>query len=307
MDRIKAMELFVRVAERGSFSAVAREMQTSQSTVSKQVFALEQAIGVELLARTTRSLSLTSAGERYFERARRLVTEIVDAENFARSSERHLGGLLRVASTVSFGRLKLLPVIHAFQDSHPELQVELRVDDRHVDLVEEGIDVAVRMGEIRDQALVARPVGTLRRVVVAGRRYVEALQRAGRRLPEVPEDLREHNCIVFTELATQDLWRFVGKQRARAGEDEGVEVRVRSNLRTNSGEVLRAAVLAGRGIGFGPLWLFREGVEEGELNILLRDWTGPPSPIHLVSPPHCRKSAKVQAFVEHVTRTMVWE
>ena len=287
MDRIKAMEFFVRVAERGSFSAVARELQTSQSTVSKQVFALEQAIGVELLARTTRSLTLTSAGERYFDRARRLVAEFAEAESVARSDERHLGGLLRVASTVSFGRLKLLPVIHAFQDEHPELQVELRVDDRHVDLVEEGIDVAVRMGRLADSTLGARYLGLNPWVAVAAPQYLRA-----RGVPRHPRDLAAHEALVYSSVQGDARWHFSG-----AGH-EAVVVPVRGRLRSNSLSTLLEAAAAGMGVAILPWYVASAEVRKGLLEALLPQWSLPAQEIHAVYPSPNMVPAKVTQFVD---------
>ena len=163
MDRLTAMQTFVRVVESGSFSAVARETQATQSAVSKQVAALERALGARLLSRTTRSLALTEEGERYFEQARRLVAEIAEAESSLRQGEQQLTGWLRVAASVGFGRLKLLPVVKSFLAAHPGVKIDLRLNDGFIDLVEQGIDVAVRIGELADSSLVARRIGTTRR------------------------------------------------------------------------------------------------------------------------------------------------
>src|SRR5262245_20164837 len=160
MDRLAAMQTFVRVVESGSFSAVAREMKSTQSAVSKQVAALERALGSRLLSRTTRSLALTEEGERYFEEARRLVAEIAEAESSLRQGERQISGWLRVAASVGYGRLKLLPRVRTFLMAHPDVKIDLRLHDGFVDLVEQGIDVAVRIGELADSSLVARRIGT---------------------------------------------------------------------------------------------------------------------------------------------------
>ena len=201
MDRLTAMQTFVRVVESGSFSAVARESNATQSAVSKQVAALERELGARLLSRTTRSLALTEEGERYFEQARRLVAEIAEAESSLRQGEQQLTGWLRVAASVGFGRLKLLPLVKSFLAAHPGVKIDLRLNDGFIDLVEQGIDVAVRIGELSDSSLVARRIGTSKRVLVASRKYLRSLPK-GVKAPRVPQDLLQLNCIVYTELAT---------------------------------------------------------------------------------------------------------
>lgn len=225
MDKLQAMRNFVRVVEAGSFSAVAHESNTTQSAVSKQVAALERELGAKLLTRTTRSLALTEEGGRYFAEARRLVAEIAEAEGALRRGEQQLVGWLRVASSVGFGRFKLMPLIQSFLAEHRDLKIDLRLSDGFVDLVEQGIDVAVRIGRLADSSLVARPVATTHRVLLAHRSYV-------------------------------------------------------------------------------PNWMFDGEIASGELQRLLPDWEAPPIPIHLVSPPERRHSAKVKAFSEYVARRM---
>lgn len=299
MDRLTAMTTFVRVVESGSFSAVARETRTTQSAVSKQVAALEQVLGVRLLSRTTRSLALTEEGERYFEHARRLVAEIAEVESGLRQGEQQLTGWLRVAASVGFGRLKLLPLVQTFLAAHPGVKVDLRLNDGFIDLVEQGIDVAVRIGELADSSLVARSIGTTKRVLIASRKYLQSLPK-GLEAPRLPEDLREHNCIVYTELAKQNAWTFTAGPGAPAALGTAVTVRAQGNIQTNSSEVVRAAVLSGMGIGFSPTWLFEDQMVHGDLQVLLPDWPTPSLPVHLVSPGQRRPSAKVRAFADHL-------
>ena len=299
MDRLAAMRTFVRVVESGSFSAVARESRATQSAVSKQVAALEHVLGARLLSRTTRSLALTEEGERYFEQARRLVAEIAEAESGLRQGEQQLTGWLRVAASVGFGRLKLLPMVQTFLATHPGVKVDLRLNDGFIDLVEQGIDVAVRIGELADSSLVARRIGTTKRVLIASRKYLRSLPK-GLKAPRSPADLREHNCIVYTELATQNVWAFTAGPGATAEMGTAVTVRAQGNVQTNSSEVVRAAVLSGMGIGFSPTWLFEDQMAHGDLQVLLPDWPTPSLPVHLVSPSQRGQSAKVRAFADHV-------
>jgi DNA-binding transcriptional LysR family regulator len=299
VDRLAAMQTFVRVVESGSFSAVARESRATQSAVSKQVAALERALGARLLSRTTRSLALTEEGERYFEQARRLVAEIAEVESGLRQGEQQLTGWLRVAASVGFGRLKLLPLVNSFLKAHPGVKIDLRLNDGFIDLVEQGIDVAVRIGELADSSLVARRIGTSKRVLIASRKYLRSLPK-GVKAPKVPDDLRHHNCIVYTELATQNAWTFNAGPGAPVPVGTVVMVRAQGNLQTNSSEVVRAAVLSGMGIGFSPTWLFEDDMAQGDLQVLLPDWPAQPMPVHLVSPSQRRQSAKVKAFADHL-------
>ncbi|HWH72948.1 MAG TPA: LysR family transcriptional regulator [Methylibium sp.] len=303
MDRLAAMQTFVRVVERGSFSAVAREANATQSAVSKQVAALERALGARLLSRTTRSLALTEEGERYFEEARRLVAEVAEAENALRRGARQLGGWLRVAASVGVGRRVLMPLVQRFLAAHPEVRIDLRLNDGLVDLVEQGIDVALRVGELRDSSLVARRVGFAKRVLVAHRHYLRTLP-PGVGAPRRPEDLTQHDCIVYTELSTRNSWSFTAGPGAAVPPGTSRSVAVQGRLKTNSSEVVRAAVLASMGIGYGPTWLFEPELANGELQCLLPDWTAQPIPMHLVSPRERRDSAKVRAFGDHIAAAL---
>ena len=299
MDRLGAMQTFVRVVERGSFSAVAREARATQSAVSKQVSALERMLGAKLLTRTTRSLALTEEGERYFEQVRRLVAEIAEAESALRKGEQQLTGWLRVAASVGYGRIKLLPMVKTFLETHPGVKIDLRLNDGFIDLVEQGIDIAVRIGELADSSLVARRIGTTHRAVVASRKYLRSLPKR-LKAPKVPEDLHDHNCIVYTELAMLNAWNFTAGPGAAVEVGSTVTIRAQGNLQTNSSEVVRTSVLSGMGIGYAPTWLFEDELASGELQVLLADWAVAPLPVHLISPRHRRHSAKVAAFAQHV-------
>ena len=303
MDKLGAMKTFVRVVEAGSFSAVANEGNTTQSAISKQVAALERELGARLMTRTTRSLALTEEGARYFEQARRLVAEIAEAEATVRTGEEELTGWLRVEASVAFGRLRLMPLVRSFLAEHRGVKIDLRLNDNFTDLVEHGIDVAVRLGELTDSSLVARRIETTRRWLLAHRDYVRRLPK-GKKPPRIPEDLLQHNCLVYTELPWRNSWTFT----AGAGAPEPVGtarmVRVTGNLQTNSSEVIRAAVLSGMGIANAPTWLFDEEIAKGEVQQLLPDWQAPDIPIHFVSPRERRHSAKVKAFTNYVAKAM---
>lgn len=293
MDRLQAMQTFVRVVETGSFSAVAREQNTTQSAVSKQVAALERHLGARLMTRSTRSLALTEDGERYFEDARRFVNEISEAESTLRRGEQQLSGWLRVAAAVGYGVRVLLPRIQGFMAAHPTLKIDLRLHDGFIDLVGEGIDVAVRIGDLSDSSLVARRLTTTRRAAFASPGYLAALP-AGLSAPLVPDDLRHHNCIVYTELSTRNVWGFT------AADGTVVDVRVEGTLQSNSSEVVRAAGLSGMGICYTPMWLFEEEVARGRMQVLLSDWPMRQVPVHLLSPAQRHRAAKVRAFGDYL-------
>jgi len=303
MDKLSAMRTFVRVVESGSFSAVADELRATQSGVSKQVAALEKALGAKLLVRTTRSLALTEEGEHYFEQARRLVAEIAEAESGLLKGEGQLRGWIRVAASVGFGRLKLMPLVRSFMAAHPDVKIDLRLNDGFIDLIEQGIDVSVRIGNLPDSGLIARRIGTSFRMLLAHRDYLRSLPK-GVRAPVNPEDLQMHECIVYTGTSNSNLWTFTAG--AGASETKGAikSIRVEGHIQTNSSEVLRAAVTTGMGIGFSPTWLFDAELASGEIVRLMPDWESPQSPIHVVSPPERRHSAKVRAFVEHISAAL---
>jgi DNA-binding transcriptional LysR family regulator len=299
MDRLQAMNTFVRVVEAGSFSAVAREQRTSQSAISKQIAALERVLGAKLLTRTTRSLSLTDNGERYFSDARRLVAEVAEAESALRQGEQQLTGWLRVAASVGYGRMILMPLVQSFLREHPGVRIDLRLNDGFIDLVEQGVDVAVRIGDLEDSSLLARRIGTAHRGLLASRGYLRGLPRSAKPLRD-PGDLARYNCIVYTELAQGGDWTFVAGNGADAPVGSSKTVRAEGSLQTNSSEVVRAAVLAGMGVSYSPTWLFGPEIESGEVQVLLPDWSMRPLPVHLVSPAQRCHVAKVRAFGDFV-------
>jgi DNA-binding transcriptional LysR family regulator len=288
MDRLAALELFVRVVEAGSFSAAARERRLSQPAASKQVAALERSLGVRLLARTTRKVTPTDEGLAYYERAREAVQALREAGAAVRTRDASLGGTLHVATSVGFGRVTIAPHVAGFLAAHPRLAIELHMADAYVDLVREGIDVAVRVGELRDDGLIARRIGTSERVVVAAPSYLERHAE-----PTAPQDLSTHNCVVYTGLATADRWPFEAA--------DGVEhVAVRGNLRCSSGEGVLGAVLAGAGITCAPLWQVGPEIAARRLKRLLPRHRPLPLPIHAVWPTSRRLSPRVKAFVDHL-------
>lgn len=297
MDKLSAMHAFVRVVESGSFSAVANERNTTQSSISKQIASLESALNSKLLIRTTRSLALTEEGERYFEQVRRLVSEIAEVESALHKGQSQLKGWLRVAASVGFGRLKLMPLVKSFMAAHPDVKIDIHLNDGFIDLVENGIDISVRIGDLPDSGLIARRIGTSQRMLLAHQNYLKLL-RSDQPLPVQPEDLVQHECIVYTGLSNSQLWTFTSIE----AEDPKItkSVRIQGSLQTNSSEAIRYAVTSGMGIGYSPTWLFEPELANGEVVRLMSAWESPKSPIHLVCPPERKHSAKVKAFMEHI-------
>jgi DNA-binding transcriptional LysR family regulator len=288
MDRLMAMEVFVRIVETGSFSAVAREMGMTQPTVSKQLTALEKKLRTRLLNRSTRQLSLTEAGSAYYESSKRIIDTVREAEGNLGILQTQLTGVLRVNSSIGLGQTYLGPLLLKFQDAHPGLSLDLSYADRFVDLVEEGIDVAIRIGKLNDSTLAARRIGSSQRCVIASPAYLE---KHGR--PRVPADLVNHNCLLYAYLSTGNEWTFQGPE----GE---IRVKVSGNFRANNGEAIRQAVFANLGIAVSPDWLIQHELEQGRLVAILEDFAPPPAEINAVYPSARHVSAKVRAFTEFV-------
>ena len=299
MDKLSAIQTFIRVVESGSFTAVANERHTTQSAISKQIAALEAALNAKLLIRTTRSLALTEEGQTYFDDVRRLVAEIAEVESALHIGQSQLKGWLRVAASVGFGRLKLMPLVKSFMEKHPDVKIDMHLNDGFIDLVENGIDVSVRIGDLPSSGLIARRIGTSQRMLLAHQSYVKTI-RETKILPVDPEDLAEHNCIVYTGLSNSQLWTFSTCHSSGPHMNTQKSVRIKGSIQSNSSEVIRYAVTSGMGIGYSPTWLFEPELKSGEIIRLMTQWESPQTPIHLVSPPERKHSAKVKAFMEHV-------
>lgn len=286
MDRLVWMESFVRVVELGSFAEAARRGGVSRAAISKYMDALEAHLGVRLLNRTTRRLNLTVEGEIYFQRCRRILEEVVEAEQEVTHLHAAPKGLLRVTAPISFGTRHLAALVVEFLTLHPEIELDLVLNDRFVDLVEEGFDVAVRIGNLRDSSLIARRLASTRLVLCAAPAY---LVRHG--VPLVPEDLSRHVCLLYSLTTSPGLWRF-----RLQGEESSV--RVQGILHANNGEALHAAARAGLGVALLPGFLVTEDLEQGLLVPLLSDYTLPVLGIHAVCPSSRHMSVKVRRFMD---------
>ncbi|HEX3367544.1 LysR family transcriptional regulator [Phenylobacterium sp.] len=290
MDRLAALEIFVRVVDTGSFSAVARQQGIGQPAVSKAVAQLEAWLGVSLILRSTRSLVPTEAGRTFYERARRTIEEANEAVTAARGSASALTGKLRVSTSVCFGRIYVIPKLSGFLAEHPDLELELVLDDRQVDLVNEGIDVAMRMGPMPDSNMTARRIAQGRRVVVATPAY---LQRHG--VPTSPSELSRHQAIINSRVPGFDTWTF------RKGAQE-VSVVLQGRLKVTAAEGLREAVKCSLGLTVASEWNFSPELKSGEVVEVLEDWALPITNLSAVYPTGRLASTKARAFASFVER-----
>jgi DNA-binding transcriptional LysR family regulator len=286
MDRLQAMAAFVRVVETGSFSGAARQLGVGQPAVSKTIAQLEDRLQVRLLVRSTHALAPTDAGLRFYERARHAIQEVDEAELEARGAGAGLSGRLRVSAATTFARLMIVPRLPEFLARHPSLDIDVILDDRVIDLVSEGIDIALRLGTLADSTAVARRLARGSRSVVATPAY---LARAG--TPKLPTDLVHHHAVVYSQLG--DNWVF------RRGDTE-MSVAVRGRLRVSAAEGTRAAVLADMGLAVASDWMFAPELASGAVKRVLPEWTLPPIDLWAVFPTGRLASAKARAFADFV-------
>jgi DNA-binding transcriptional LysR family regulator len=292
MSLFDDMMVFVRAVDAESFSGAAQRLGLAKSVVSRRMASLEGRLGTSLFHRTTRRLSLTETGQAYYERARRILADVAEAEEVARRLQSELRGKLKVAAPMSFGLIHLSPAVAEFLVAHPQLEIELDLNDRRVDLVSEGHDLAVRIGKLPDSSLIARRLAPCRHVVCASPAYLQA--RGEPRSPECLEQDR-HDCLIYSNRSISEEWRFrIG------GEWRSVRVRAK-RLGVNNGDVLRDAAIAGLGLVALPTFIVSEALQRGELIPVLRDFDLDDPSIHAVWPPNRELSAKVRAFVDFLS------
>lgn len=286
MDRWHVMRIFVKVAETASFAEAARQLHMSPPAVTRAVATLEETIGARLFVRTTRSVKLTEAGGRYLEDCRRILADIVEAEAAAGGSYAVPTGTLAVTAPVMFGQMHVLPIILEYLDLHPSMSVRTLFIDRQVNIIEEGIDVALRIGHLPDSGFTAIRVGTVRRVVCGSPTY---FARHGR--PLVPADLRDHRIATSTSAWASPEWRFGQDQR----------VTVRPTLMCNTNDAAIGAALAGWGLTRVPHYQVGPALAEGRLQVVLAEHEEDPLPIHLLHPDGRHAPAKVRTFIDLAT------
>src|SRR6267378_4790615 len=294
MDRIDAMQAFVAVADLRGFAPAARKLGLSPSGVTRLIAALEEHLGARLLQRTTRSVTLTDVGTRYLERARRILADVEEAEGSAEGERTRPSGRLVVSAPVGFGRLHVSPLMSAYLMRYPEVSGELRLADRMINLVEDGVDLAVRIGHLADSSLVARHVGEMRRIVVASPAYLKQ-----RGEPKTPQAIASHATIQFGAMSASPDWRFVEGSR---------EIRVACTPRFTTNSADAAIQYAEQGGGLTRVLAYQaaDAIKAGRLNIVLEKFEEPPLPIHLVYPTSRLLSAKVRAFVDLVVESSDW-
>lgn len=296
MDRVSAVELFVRVVETGSFSRAAAELKITQPTATKAIAATEQRLGVRLLHRSSRGVTPTEAGQDFYGKCKLIQAAIDEAENVAVRRQGSVGGQLRIGTSVAFGRRVLVPLVLAYMRANPDVRVDIGFDDRYVDLVEQGIDVAVRMGQMADSTLGARYLGHNPWLMVAAPEYLRA-----QGAPHGAEDLRAHRCIVYSSVQGDDRWRLAPPGGAL------LSIPVAGPLRSNNLTTVLAAAAAGMGLAILPWYVAREALEQGAIVPVLEDHALPVQDMHAVFPSPKLVPSKVTAFIDYLARQLQGE
>jgi len=286
MDRLQAVQLYIRVVELGSFSKAAVDLGIGQPSATKLVAQLEKRLGSRLLHRSTHGVTPTEIGALYYEKCKLIAHHVDEAETVAALLQSRVQGSLRISTSVAFGRRVLVPLVMRFMRSHPELQVDLTFEDRYVDLVEQGVDVAIRMGRLADSTLGASYLGVNPWVVVAAPDYL-----AKRGIPLAPADLATHDALVYSTVQGDARWHFTGS------DGQALQMPVKGPLRSNNLSALLAATRSGMGIAALPLYVAYESVHNGALQTVLADWVLPQQEIHAVYPSPRLVPTKVSGFI----------
>lgn len=289
MDVMQCMSVFRRVAEAGSFSAVARESDMSQSSVSKSIAALEERLDTKLLNRSTRSLNLTEAGTEYYHYCVRILNDFQEAEATIGKGKILPTGTLRMSSTTPFGKKFIFPFLNDYLLKFPDISIDYLMEDRYIDIVKEGIDLAIRVGPLADSSLIANKIGSCERLVVANQDY---LLKHG--FPKTPEDLKVHNCLIYSTQKTPNEWFFNSVQ---FGEES---VHINSRFKASSNEATVEAAVAGIGIATACDWHVKEHIKAGRLTVLLKKYSLTPYDINAVYPERRYVPEKVKQLIEHL-------
>jgi DNA-binding transcriptional LysR family regulator len=291
LENLADIAVFVRVVERGSFTQAADDLGLSRAVVSKYLSRLEERLGARLLNRTTRRLSLTEAGAALFEASRGAIEKIEEAESAVARFQSKPRGRLRVSAPMSFGILHLGPLLAEFARAHPAITLDMRLEDRYVNLVEEGFDLAIRIGTLTDSSLVARKLASTRVVACASKSYL-----AEHGVPETPEEIAAHDCLIYSYLSTANVWRFT------APDGREIPVATTGTFRINNGIVLAEAAIAGHGILVAPAFYVGAHLREGRLVRLLERFKLPDLGIYAVYPQTPHVPPKVRAFVDFLVQ-----
>lgn len=290
MDKLEDIQAFIAVVDAGSYTVAAQRLEVAKSVVSRRVSALEQRLGVQLLRRTTRVLNLTDSGRGFYERGTRILADLAEAEAAVRQRHTELRGTLRVVLPLSFGVRHLCGPIAKFQKRHPEVELDLDLTDRTVDIVEEQIDVALCFGQPTDATLIAQRLFDVRHVVCAAPHYLST-----HGVPETPDDLRDHQCLVQSNSAESDEWQYQDPNSGRRA------AKVNVAMSTSSGDFLCNAAAHGQGIVMQPTFIVSEAIRRGSLIPILTDYTWPTSPAFVAYSRTRHLSFRVRAFIGLLT------
>lgn len=300
MDRFEDMRCFMEVVDKGSVTRAAESMSIAPSAVSRRIKDLEARLGAQLLTRTTRSMSLTEAGQGFYDRCQAILAQVDEAESEVSNASCALHGPLRVAAPLSFGVGYLSPILAGFAAANPELELDIDLSDRQVDLVSEGFDLAVRIGTLRDSSMIARKLCEVRTLLVASTAFLD-----GHGRPARPAEMKDWPALAYVGSERHDIWRYRDPE-GRAG-----SVQVRVAMRSNNGEVLRDAAAAGLGVTLQPSFIVSDALREGRLESVLRDYSWSDLAVHVVYPQTRHLSAKSRAFIdflkEHLSPRPFWE
>lgn len=288
MDKLTSMVVFTKVAKAGSFASAAKELGLSRAMATKHVMQLENSLGIRLLNRTTRNLSLTEVGMVYLERCLQIIDDIEETELAVTRLQKEPRGLLKVNSAPFFGAYHLAPAIAAYHQIYPDVTVELVLQAGYVDLIEEGFDLAIHLDDLHDSSLIARKLGSSQRVVCGSPKY---FKKHG--VPNTPEDLKKHNCLVNSALAPRDQWQF-----ATPGDGKTTLIRVSGAMTANVADAIRMAAINGLGLALLPTYMAGQDLRKGRLQAVLTDYVPTAMEIHAVYPHRKHLSAKVRTFVD---------
>lgn len=291
MESLAGLRVFTMVVDAGNFSEVGRQLSVAPSSISRQINDLEEVLGTRLFQRSTRRLSLTEAGELYFDYATRIINEVDEAKLAISQLDGSPTGILRLNVPGSLSRRHIVPLLIEFQKTYPAVEVVLMASDQVVDMIENRIDLTVRIGALSDSSLVARKIGAGKRILCTNKEYLKTYGE-----PKHPQDLEQHNCLTFRSNPGHNLWRF------KDNKGKSIEVRATGSLFANDGDSLVAAAAQGHGIIYVPEWLVSCELKEGSLEEILTDWSAVPSkvPLYALYPKQRYLAPKVRAFIDYL-------
>ncbi len=291
MDRFENMNAFVRVVESGGISAAADRMNIAKSVISRRLKELEQHLGVELFHRTTRQMNLTDSGRTFYQQAARILADILEAEHATSQFHGALKGNLKVALPLSFGLMHLGPAINEFLQTHPDIEFDLDFNDRHVDLLAEGFDLAIRIASLPDSSLIARRLAPIQTILCASPAYLE---RTG--TPQSPVELIDHRCMVYNLISNLEYWNLFDAA------NQLIKTRITPYLKASNGEFLRDAAVDGQGIVLLPTFIVYREIERGTLVPILTNYHAPPLAAYAIYPQTRHLSQRVRAFVDFLVK-----